>query len=81
MPCHVDPINARQDKGEIDMIVRVMRGEIKFSRIGDCFSGQYQTLEKIIDRERKKLRAKYGSFQYAANGTTLVIVAPCPKGC
>lgn len=77
MPCHVEEIPANSAKKEIDLVVSVVNGKIKILPIGDSFHGEYKTLGQLLATYRKK----YKTFQYRRNGTMLVIVSPCPKGC
>ena len=77
MPCHVDTIDADAAKQQIDKIVLVAKGKIRVQRMGDNFYGKYPTVDKLVC----KYRAKYKTFQYKVDGTMLVVVTPCPKGC
>lgn len=83
MPCHVDVIPAKTGKQEVDMIVEVIEGKIKFKEIGDSFSGKYPTVTACVERFRKTNAKKRNeqSFQWATHGTMIVFVSPCPKGC
>ncbi len=76
MPCHVDTINADAAKQQVDKVVLITK-KIHVQRMGDNFYGKYPTVETLLGKYRKK----YKTFQYKVDGTMLVVVTPCPKGC
>lgn len=82
MPCHVDPILPSTAKKEIDMVVEVIDGKIKFKEVGRY--EKYPTIANCIDRFKKAIAKKkdpFTTFQWKVHGTMIVFVSPCPAGC
>lgn len=77
MPCHEDPIPAECEKKEIDLLIEVVKGKISIKDVGDDFMGEYPTVRELV----AKARVKYKTFNYRVQGTTFVLVSPCPKKC
>lgn len=75
MPCHVDPIYPKDD--QIDQVIEIIKGNIKFISRGDNFMGNYPTVKDIVKEYREKLK----TFNYKVSGSTLVLISPCPKKC
>lgn len=77
MPCHVETYKPNYSKQEIDKVVEVVNGKIKVKRVGDDYMGGFPTLKELLTGYKDKLK----TFHYKHDGTMLVVVSPCPKGC
>lgn len=75
MPCHVDPILAKDN--EINKIVKIIDGKITIEEVGDNFNGKYPTVDELV----KKFKRKYKTFNYEISGHLIVMISPCPNGC
>ena len=75
MPCHVDEFPPQ--RGEIETLIKIIDGKISIKNVGDGFYGKYPTPREIL----KEAKKKYKTYHYKVQGSTMVIVSPCPKGC